>query len=362
MASMWKVILTILQFVLAFGLLALFHEMGHFIFAKLFKIDVEEFGLGYPPRAIKLFRIKETLFSINWIPFGAFVKIRGENDPDIPGGFSDAKPWRRILVLLGGPLMNILTAIILFSIIFSQMGAPKTDVVQVSGVNEGSPAEHAGIEKDDIIIEIDATPVSSLEQMTTLVSSKTGETITLVLQRGAARVVVIAVPRVDPPEGEGPLGVSISNPYEPISWFQALPQSFSWTGELFKQFLTLPIRLIRGELDASQARLVSPIGLYSVYAQTRELQAQEEASSPGLAAINIFWFFANISVLLGITNLLPLPALDGGRIIFILPEMIFKKKIPAKFESIVHLTGFVLLLALMSFLFIQDIINPVVIP
>jgi regulator of sigma E protease len=154
----------------------------------------------------------------------------------------------------------------------------------------------------------------------------------------------------------------MQNPNKKINWFQSVPQSLAWTGTTFKEWISLPIKLIRGEIPTSQARLVSPLGLYSIYSQSRASQAAAEAGHPGLAATDIFWFFGNISVLLGLTNLLPIPAVDGGRIIFVLPELIFKKKVPAKYENMVHSIGYIFLLALMVFLFIQDIVHPVVLP
>jgi regulator of sigma E protease len=362
MSSVWNVVVTILEFVIAFSLLAFFHEFGHFLFAKLFKIEVEEFGMGYPPRMVKLFKVKETLFSLNWIPFGAFVKPKGENDPKIEGGLAAAKPWKRLLVLLGGPLMNIFIGILIFTFIFTSLGAPDTKTVQVVQINANTPAEQAGMQVGDIIKSVDGIPITELSQLSTYVHTKLGQEITLTLIRNNQEQTLKIIPRANPPEGEGPLGIAMSNPNKPINWFQSIPQAFSWTGETFKQLITLPIRLIRGEIPASQARLVSPIGLYSIYSQSRASQAAAEAKQPSLAVLDIFWFFGNISVLLGLTNLLPIPALDGGHIIFVLPELIFKKRVPAKYENMVHTIGYFLLLALMAYLFIQDIIHPIVLP
>lgn len=362
MSSFWNVVVTILEFVLAFSLLAFFHEFGHFLFAKLFKIEVEEFGFGYPPRMVKLFKIKETLFSLNWIPFGAFVKPKGENDPNVEGGMAAAKSWKRLLVLLGGPIMNILVGVLIFSIIFSSIGAPDTSKVQVIQVNASSPAQTAGMQVNDIIQSVDGTHVTSMDQLSAYIRSKAGQNVTMVILRNGAQVTLNVIPRVNPPSGEGPVGFSMNNPNKTINWFQAIPQALKWTGTTFVEFISLPVRLIRGEIPTSQARLVSPIGLYSIFSQSRASQSAAEAKQPGLAALDIFWFFGNISVLLGLTNLLPIPALDGGRIIFVLPELIFKKKVPAKYENMVHTIGYFLLLALMLYLFINDIVHPVVLP
>ncbi|HEX7555762.1 MAG TPA: site-2 protease family protein, partial [Leptolinea sp.] len=142
---------TILEFFIAFGILLFIHEFGHFITSRFFNIEVEEFGFGFPPRLAKLFTWRGTEFTLNWIPFGAFVRPKGENDPQVSGGLAAANPWKRLAVLIGGPLLNILTGIIIFSVLFTKTGAPDTKVVQIMEVSKGSPAETAGIQAKDII-------------------------------------------------------------------------------------------------------------------------------------------------------------------------------------------------------------------
>ncbi len=362
MSSIWNVIGTILQFIIAFSFIIFFHELGHFLAARLFKIEVEEFGFGFPPRMVKLFTIKGTLFSLNWIPFGAFVRPKGENDPKIQGGLAAANPWKRLGVLFAGPLMNFLIGILIFSVVFSQVGIPDAKKVEIIGVNENSPADNVGLLPGDMIKEIDGREIEEITQVGTIVRENLGQEIVLTIERDGETQVITIVPRTEWPEDEGPMGVITSNPTIDINWFQAFPYALQWTGETCKQFITLPIRLIRGEISTSQARMVSPIGLYSIYSQARASQAEEESQTPGLAFLNILWFFGNISVLLGLSNLLPIPALDGGRMLFVLPEIILKKRIPPKYENAINFVSFMLLILLMVFLFIQDIINPVVLP
>ncbi len=362
MSSVWTVIGTIAQFVFSFGFIIFFHELGHFLAARLFKIEVEEFGFGFPPRMVKLFKIKGTLFSLNWIPFGAFVRPKGENDPNVAGGLAAANPWKRLGVLVAGPLMNFLVGILIFSVVFSQVGMPDTKSAQIIEINQNTPAETAGLQPGDIIRAVDGETITYLAQVGELIHEKLGQDVVLTIERGGQEQQITIVPRTEWPEGEGPMGVVTSNPTVDINWFQAVPYAFQWTGETCKQFITLPIRLIRGEISTDQARLVSPIGLYSIYSQARASQAEEEAQTPGLAVLNILWFFGNISVLLGLSNLLPIPALDGGRMLFVLPELIFKKRIPPKYENAINFISFILLIILMVFLFIQDIIHPIVLP
>src|SRR5512146_128178 len=138
-------LLNILEFVIAFGILIFLHEFGHYLMSKLFHIEVEEFGFGFPPRLVKLFKFRETDFTLNWIPFGAFVRPKGENDPTIPGGLAAASPWARLAVLFGGPLMNLITGILLFSLVFTKIGAPDLKTVLIVDVNKNSPASAAGM-------------------------------------------------------------------------------------------------------------------------------------------------------------------------------------------------------------------------
>ncbi|HEX9017756.1 MAG TPA: M50 family metallopeptidase, partial [Anaerolineaceae bacterium] len=185
----------ILYFIIAFGLLVFLHELGHYLMAKLFHIEVEEFGFGFPPRLVKLFQFQETVFTLNWIPFGAFVRPKGENDPTIAGGLGAANPWARLAVLFGGPLMNIITGIFLFSLIFTSIGAPDYTKVLVVAVNKGSPAETAGLKVNDLIVSINATPVDSTEKLSNIVHQNLGQEIQITLQRGQEQVVVHATPR-----------------------------------------------------------------------------------------------------------------------------------------------------------------------
>lgn len=358
-------LLRILEFVVAFGFLVFLHELGHYLMAKLFNIKVEEFGFGFPPRLIKLFQFRETEVTLNWIPFGAFVRPKGENDPSIPGGLAAASPWARLGVLFGGPLMNLLTGILLFSLLFTQLGAPVLNQVLIVGVNEGSPAAAAGIRVDDIVIEINGEPVDSTEELSQIVRSNLGKTVTIVLQRSGQRVEVSAVPRENPPEGQGALGIVMSNPVRPMSWFESLPYAARVTYQQGRQLISLPVLLLRGQVSPEESRLVGPKGIYDIY-QIARTQDEEQVNAgeqkEGLLGLNTLGFLATISIALGFTNLLPIPALDGGRILFVLPEILFRRRVPAQYENMIHLIGFTLLILLMIYVTTQDFINPVVLP
>ncbi len=139
MNAILSTLVRILEFVVAFGLLVFLHELGHYLMSKVFNIEVEEFGFGFPPRLVKLFQFRETEFTLNWIPFGAFVRPKGENDPTVPGGLAAASPWARLAVLFGGPAMNLITGIFLFSLVFTQVGAP-----ELTRFNHGSESGFSG--------------------------------------------------------------------------------------------------------------------------------------------------------------------------------------------------------------------------
>lgn len=363
MESIMNNLLTILEFILAFGALIFLHEFGHFIFARLNKIQVEEFGFGYPPRLVKLFTHKGTIFSLNWIPFGGFVRLKGENgETTEPGSFPSANPWRRFLVLLAGPLMNLLIGVILFAVIFSHTGTPDASRVQIVDVAANSPAATAQLKSEDIFVSIEGTKITSMDSLTSIVSQNLGKVINVSVLRGDQTVTVTLTPRKVAPEGEGAMGVTISNPVVPTTFLSAVAPAFQTTIYQGKQLLLFPYYLIKGQISPQEGRMVSVVGIYDMFSAVQTADKEQAAQNPEFSNLNTIYFMGVLSVALGFTNLLPIPALDGGRIIFVLPEMFFKKKIKPELENKVHFIGFAILMALMMVLVINDIVNPVVLP
>ena len=353
----------IIEFILIFGVLLFIHEFGHFIFAKLFKINVEEFGFGFPPRLLKIGQFRETEITLNWIPFGAFVRLSGENDPAVKGGFGDSSILARFMTLIGGPLFNLVLGVVLFAIIFMQVGIPDLKSVEVYGVNAGSPAEIAGITAGQLILEVNGVAITSTEQLSEQVELNRGNPITIKLRNPEGEEQIItATPRLEAPPGEGYLGVTLVNPYKEASIVEALPYAFRATGGYAVQLLALPGQLIRGTISAEEARPVGPVGIYSIYSQARERDESNAESANPEDRLNTLLILAIISVALGFTNLLPIPALDGGRLILLLPEIFLRKKVPAKVENIINMVGFAALIALMVIITTMDIINPIVMP
>ena len=348
---------SVVEFVLALGVLIILHELGHFLVARLFKIEVEEFGIGYPPRMLTLFEAGGTKYSLNWLPFGGFVRLKGENDPSIPGSFAAANPWKRIAVLLAGPMMNLLTAVILYAVIFQLIGMPDTSKVLISQVAANSPAEQAGLLPGDLILQVNDQLIDGNEKLVATITAHLGETVTLVYERDGQPATTSLVPRANPPEGEGAIGILMSNPTTPISFFRALPMGISTTIDHCRALLTFVGQAIRGAIPAEQGRLVGFKGMYDMYAQAR---SEPIAGLPPI--INVLGFITSITVSLGLLNLLPIPALDGGRIMFALPEIVLRKRIPPEYEGWVNAISLGLLVLLLIYINLQDFINPVQLP
>lgn len=348
----------IIEFVIALAMLIFIHEFGHFIVCKLLGIEVEEFGFGYPPRALTLFERGGTKFTLNWLPLGGFVRPKGEQDPTIPGGMAAANPWKRIAVLLAGPTMNLLTAVILFIAIYGIIGSlPDRNRVQLVEISPDSPASTAGLQAGDILVSVGGVEIHSLDAVRTEIYSNLGKPLTFIYQRDSIKHEISITPLADP-GSSGAVGIYMSYPMKAFTFWGAIPESFTSMYEYMKELFTMIGQIIRGQSTASEGRLVGIKGMFDLYASVRE-----SAGTPGIPRIvNVFLFFASISISLGIMNLLPIPALDGGRIVFALPEIIIHRRIPPKYEVWVNFISFALLILLMIFINLQDFIHPITTP
>lgn len=345
---------------LAIGIAALIiiHEFGHFFAARLFKIPVEEFGLGFPPRVATLFTAGGTKFTLNLLPIGGFVRPKGENDPNIPDGLAAANPWKRLGVLIAGPMANLLVGVMLYAMIISRIGSPIDDQVQVVEVVPNSPAAQAGLLSGDLIIAINGVPVEGTDSLSTAIYDNLGAETQLTYSRQGTESTITLVPRPEPPEGEGAIGIVMSNPTEPISVIGALPAGVGAVYEHSEVLLTFPVKIIRGEMEASDGRLLGFKGMFDVYQAVQETEVEQNIPS----GVNVLGFFATLTISFGILNLLPIPALDGGRIMFTLPEIILGRRVPPKYENTIHLVSLALLLMLLLFVNLQDFINPISLP
>lgn len=345
---------------LAVGLAALIiiHEFGHFAAARLFKIPVEEFGLGFPPRVATLFTSGGTKFTLNLLPIGGFVRPKGENDPSIPDGLAAANPWKRLGVLIAGPLSNLLVGVLLYAMIINRLGAPVPDQVQIVEVVPGSPAEQAGLLPGDLIIQVNETEIDGTTSIHNAIYDNLGKSTQITFLRDGESTIVTLVPRQDPPEGEGAIGIVMSNPTEPVSVIAALPAGVGAVYQHSETLLTFPVKILQGEMDPSEGRLLGFKGMFDVYQAVQETEVEQNIPS----GVNVLGFFATLTISFGILNLLPIPALDGGRIVFTLPEIILGRRVPPKYENAIHLVSLALLLMLLLFVNLQDFINPISLP
>ena len=184
----------------------------------------------------------------------------------------------------------------------------------------------------------------------------------MILDRNGETVSLALTPRVDPPEGEGAMGIALTNPLKPMPFFQSVGYAFQSTGLIIKETLLLPGRLISGAVDPALARPIGYKGIYDVYTWAVEQDTEATLTTAEPLPINTLSIIANISISLGIANLLPIPALDGGRILFTIPELLFKKRIPQNWQNAVNTVCFMLLIGLMVFITVLDFTNPVVLP
>lgn len=338
------------------GPLILVHELGHFWAARAFNIRVEEFGIGYPPRMIKLFERKKTIFSLNWIPLGGFNKLSGEDNPEIEGGFASAPKIARFVVLIAGATMNILLAFLLFLVMFI-LGAPEySPGALISDVLLETPASAAGLQADDVIIEIDGHVIGDYSEAITYIQDNLGVELSVIYIRDGIRFETDMTPRTTWPENQGPTGIVIQSNYRIVQY--GLLESTRLAGmeiwRIMKSMVEIPAMAIRGEIDPRLLRPVSIVGISQLGGEALEASINESFTWP---IINLMAF---ISVALGITNLLPLPALDGGRIFFILIEAIRGKRVEPNHEALVHFIGFMLLMALMVITVYFDIVDPII--
>ena len=522
--------LTVIVFILILSLLIFVHELGHFITAKKVGIVVEEFGIGYPPRALKVWQDegkitldgqemvigrktnvprdlqigdkvivetqlrpdgrmeavkinllkqdeeddsgetegavtvealeKPTEYSLNWIPFGGYVKMLGEEDPTAPGSFASKSKRARFAVLVAGATMNLITAVVLFTIMFMTGQPEPVGPTYVVEVVPNSPADQAGIQPNDVITSVDGIPIETAQDLVDYVDTRKGDTVTLKLLRGDEEREVNLIPRVNPPFGEGSMGVSIHTQYtqlrvgnvspkspaeaaglqtgdviltadgvvmespgmvyqyletkdaQPITlsvlrgeqifdtvlqplpleadrptleqlamaglsqqeipalglkvepeilgqritqlpFAQALMTGVNATAGIVVQTIAIPIAVLKKVIPAEQARPVGPVGIYQITDSAVEVSREENRIYP------ILFLAAILSTALAVTNLLPLPALDGGRILFIIVEAIRGKRISPEKEGAIHFIGLALLLMLMVVISFYDVSDPI---
>ena len=347
--------INIFAFVIVLGVLIFFHELGHFLVAKLFGVGVEKFSLGFGP---KLFgkTIGGTDYRVSVIPLGGYVKMTGEEpdteiDPkDIPFSFTHKHVFKRICIVAAGPAFNLLLAVIIFFFIFQIYG----DFIlkpAVGSVEQNSPAEKGGLVKDDLIVSIDGSPIKSWDEMKTIITDCKGKNINLNVQRNNDIIAVNIIPRLQITKnifGEDieryVIGITASGEILSVKLniFQAFIESIKQTYEISKLTVLSIIKLIQGTISAKT--LGGPIMIAELAGQ----QAKE-------GALNLIFFIALLSINLGILNFLPIPVLDGGHLLFFFFEAVTGRQVNTKMREAAQQVGMVVLILLMIFVFYNDI-------
>jgi regulator of sigma E protease len=337
--------MVIVIFIIGISFLILFHEFGHFLAAKMFGRWVEEFGIGFPPRLLKK-KIGETIYSINALPFGGFVRIHGEKpesdpheDPMAGRSFSRLPISKRAVVIGAGVVMNFLAGWVLLSIVFMAGTPPALLVTEVA---EGSPAASQGIEAGDRILGFDSS-----EAFIDSVQKSAGEEIAINVSRKGEEIKVLVTPRVNPPEGQGALGVKVADVGSPkLSFFESigvgLMASVRTIGAIFVSLANLLTGIFTG--GPALEGFVGPVGIFGV---------ANEAAEFGLAYL--FQLIALISLNLTVLNIIPIPALDGGRLLFLLFEKIKGSPLKANREAMANAIGFGVLILLMIVITVRDV-------
>ena len=349
-------------FLVALSILVLVHELGHLLAAKKVGVKVEEFGLGLPPRIVGK-KIGETVYSLNWLPIGGFCRLLGEDSTveteneiktklemkDKSRSFEYKKPWQKWIIVLGGVVMNLVLAVVVFSVVYAIVGVPvETDKVSIVGVSANSPAEKAGLKEDWVVLKVNDRVVTKSDELVDEVGKNKGGEVYLTIEGQEERVKVAV--RAEAPEGEGSMGVAVSNmKTEKISWYRldrgivaGFKEAYFW-GKIIVEGVT---KMLGGLAVGRPPKDVSgPIGMYQATSFINKNQ--------GILAV--VHFFGIVSVNLAVVNILPFPALDGGRIMFVLYEMMTRKKANPKLEATINNLGMMMLLLLMLLTTVGDI-------
>jgi regulator of sigma E protease len=345
------VLLAIVAFLVILIILVIAHELGHFITAKLRGVGIIEFGIGFPPRIWGIKR-GETLYSINALPLGGFVKLAGEEDPKVARSLASKGYGTRILVLAAGSVVNIVLPFVLFSIAFMLPHSTINYPVTIDQVAANSPAALAGIKAGDTVLKINGDSISNSADVQRAIQLNLGKEISLTIQHSDLTIQTVSlVPRWKPPQDQGATGVLLSQPpasptitSQSLPFWKAVPAGIS---ECYQTLVLFKNEIVKWVIGATSPQLTGPVGM---------AQLTGEVARAGFSPLVEFAAF--ISINLGIVNILPLPALDGGRIAFVILEMIRRgKRVSPKTEGLVHLVGFVLLITLILIVTFGDISN-----
>ena len=349
---------TAIVFLIILSLLVFVHELGHFVVARLIGVKVEEFGFGLPPRIFGR-KIKGTIYSFNWLPIGGFVRLAGEDDGEarehakgkqnVEQYFWARTKKERAAILLAGVAMNFLLAVVLTTYLLVQGVPVPSGRVHIEKVLAGSPAESIGLKAQDSIVAIGGKMLTTPKELIEETKTHLGEQITLTILRDGKELSMTLTPRKDYPKGEGPMGVAISDleiKKYPLSTapIEATKINLSRAKEMVTGIGQIITRLVT--LKPLGADVAGPIGIAQVTGQAVKF---------GLSAV--LEFMSILSLNLAVLNVLPIPALDGGRLLFVFAEKILGRKVAPAFERSTHQIGMIILFILILLVSINDILR-----
>lgn len=323
------------------------HELAHFFTAKAFGVYVHEFGVGFPPR-IWARRFGDTEYSINWLPLGGFVRLMGEEDPTDPRSLAAKPRWQRLVVLASGAVTNLLLPVLLFAIAFSLPHEESVGRAVVQAVVPDTPAAEAGFRYGDVIYEIDGRDAKNVTEAGRYIRLNLGEATPVLVKRDGAFETLEVRPRWAYPSNQGPTGITISSQYgftETVAMppWESIPQGIRAT---YDTMILARNELISWFRGGAGPEVAGPVAI----AQTTGEVARDGGAPP------LFELAALLSINLGVMNLLPLPMLDGGRIFFLLLEVVRGgRRIAPEKEAAVHLVGFALFMVLAVVITFADI-------
>lgn len=329
---MFAIVLYGLGILVVLSILILIHEFGHFLVAKKCGVWVEEFGIGLPPRAFGK-KIGDTIYSVNWLPFGGFCRMHGEQSEEaVPAGrqgisdpersFMGKGKAARAAIVVGGIVMNILLGLLCFAIVYSTLGVPKEQgFVQIIGITKNSPADIAGLTTNDIIVSLDKTKVTMSNDFTKLTSENKGKSVALVVKRGNKVLNYNITLRANPADKKSYLGIVVTSEtvYYPPVWQRPFYGAYYGTINAYQTTIAVVMGLwgVGTEIGHGQAPqgTVGPVGILAVVYYVLKQGFMPTLNLMGLISIN-----------LAVINVLPIPALDGGRLLFIGIEAVLVEK------------------------------------
>lgn len=371
--------LTIIVFILILSLLVFVHELGHFAVARKLGVKVDEFGLGFPPRALGFYKNREgkwikvvgnkevqdiptTLYSLNYIPLGGFVKIKGEGgeQSEDQDSFANKKIWKRFSIISAGVTMNFILAGFLLSFGF-MLGLPqvlengnktltvKDSQIQIVSVLEDSPAAEAGLKLGDIILSVKDVEISNIEDINSIISKNENKAVDLELRREGKIIKSTVTPRELSDNSEALIGVSlVKTGTVSYPWYKAFYMGFVMAGQLLKAIIVAFYTIIRDLIVGTPVStdIAGPVGIAVLTGQVVDM-----------GFVYVLEFVALLSLNLAIINFLPIPALDGGRAAFLILEKIRGRAVNARIENIIHTIGFALLMMLVVLVTFHEVLK-----